>query len=36
LPSQFISTEIEGLIQAARSRRVEAKLKDDEGKVSGD
>ncbi|MFD1106517.1 hypothetical protein [Sphingobium olei] len=28
--------EIENLIQAARSRRVKARLKDDEGKVSGD
>ena len=28
--------EIEELIQAARSRRVAAKLKDDEGDVSGD
>lgn len=28
--------EIEDLIQAARSRRVKARLKDDEGKISGD
>lgn len=28
--------EIETLIQASRSRRVKAKLKDDEGEVSGD